>query len=86
MRRERDRFGDLNARLEVQVASLKNKVRRAKQRGAVFEQRATVGEARDRSGLMAQVDLLSRKLGREADARVTLDEYSVTRLQSLTNA
>jgi len=59
---------------------------RVKHRVAVFEQQASAGEARDRSGLTEQVDVLCRKLEKEAEARVTLGEYSVTRLQSLTNA
>lgn len=67
------------------IANLRIELSMAKHRAQVMEQRACEGEARDRGVLIEQVGILSRKLEEEAVARVSL-EYSVTRLQSSTNA
>ncbi len=67
------------------IANLKIELSMAKHRAQVMEQRASEGEARDRNVLIEQAGILSRKLEEEAAARVSL-EYSVTRLQSSTNA
>ncbi len=67
------------------IANLKIELSMAKHRAQVMEQRSSEGEARDRNVLIEQAGILSRKLEEEAAARVSL-EYSVTRLQSSTNA
>ena len=61
------------------IANLKIELRKVKQRVQVFEQRGSVGEARERGGLIEQVGILSRKLEKEAEFRCSMFEMDLNK-------